>query len=206
VSGTGGAGDDSAEATDAASALPLRPRLMFLVIGLIVAAVLAIGLFTSFGSSAGPGRPTVGSAAPSFTLPRLGATGTVGTPADGGGRGRPAVLVFFASWCGPCQAEMPSLAAADRQQQAAGGPLAGVRLLGVDSIDPTGSALAFVHKSGVGFPVGADRKGTVTSGLYYFTGDPEAVFISSDGKIVHITYGPVSVAQLQHWEHQLVAG
>ncbi|MGH3422304.1 MAG: TlpA family protein disulfide reductase, partial [Streptosporangiaceae bacterium] len=84
---------------------PQRPRLVFLVVGLFVAAGLGVGLFTSIGA---PKQvvPTAGSPAPSFSLASLTGAGPVVMPASGGGNGRSAVLIFFASWCGPCHAEM----------------------------------------------------------------------------------------------------
>jgi len=176
---------------------------VFLVIGLVLAAALAIGLFTSLGTGKKSGAPSAGSPAPAFTLGLLGGGGQAGTPADGGGNGRPAVLLFFASWCSPCQSEIPAVAALYRQQVADHGPLAKVSLLGVDGLDPTGSALAFVHKSGVTFPVVADEQYAVTEGKYDFTGEPEAVFIGPDGTIDHITYGPVSTRALLAWARSL---
>jgi thiol-disulfide isomerase/thioredoxin len=183
-----------------------RPRPIFLLVGLVLAGALAIGLFTGVGTRASAGPPQTGSAAPTFSLHKLGGPGTVGTPADGGGNGHPAILLFFASWCAPCRGEIPALAAAYRQAQATGGPLTGVRLIGVDGADPTSDALAFVHASGVTFPVAADADYQVTENLYYFTGDPEAVAITADGQIAHIQRGPITVAQLQAWARQLTTG
>jgi len=181
-----------------------RPRLVFLVVGIVLATGLGIGLFSSIGT--GPsGPPAPGRAAPSFSLPELGGGGTVGTPQNGGGGGRPAVLVFFASWCAPCQAEMPALSAAYRTQQHHGGRLARVAVIGVDTADPTTQALSFVHRSQVTFPVAADRAYDVTEGSYYFNGDPDAVFIDGTGTIVHITHGAITPAQLLHWEDRLTA-
>jgi len=177
---------------------------VFLLVGIVLAAGLGFGLFSTVGTGQS-GPPSQGSAAPSFSLPRLGGAGTVGTPEDGGGGGRPAVLVFFASWCSPCQAEMPAISTAYRNQQRHGGKLAQVAVIGVDTADPTAQALAFVRKSRVTFPVGADRAYDVTEGSYYFNGDPDAVFIDGNGTIVHITHGAITVAQLVFWENKLTA-
>jgi thiol-disulfide isomerase/thioredoxin len=177
---------------------------VFLFIGLALAVGIGFGLFSTIGTSSG-GPPGPGSAAPSFSLPRLGGAGTVGTPADGGAGGRPAVLVFFASWCSPCQTEVPAIETAYRSQQRRGGKLARIALIGVDTADPTSDALAFVHRSRVTFPVGADRDYDVTEGSYYFDGDPDAVFIDGNGTIVHISHGAITASELVHWEEELTA-
>jgi thiol-disulfide isomerase/thioredoxin len=185
-------------APTAADGRPQRPRIIFLVIGLVAAAALGVGLFTSLGT--GPhGPPGVGSGAPTFSLPSLEGHGAVGTPADGGGGGRPAVLVFFASWCAPCRTEIPAIANAYRDQ--AGGHR--VTVIGIDGMDPTGDARAFVRKSGVTFPVAADADYRVTEGLYYFDGDPDTVFINGNGTIARIVRGPVTASELVSWEREL---
>ena len=185
-------------APGAAGARPQRPRIVFLVVGIVVATALGVGLFTSFGTPK-QAVPAVGAAAPTFSLPLLGGRGAVGTPANGGGDGRPAVLVFFASWCAPCRTEIPAIAGAYRRQAAAHR----VTVIGVDGMDPTGDALAFVHKSGVTFPVAVDADFQVTEGLYYFNGDPDSVFVNGNGTIAHIVRGPITRAELVTWERRL---
>lgn len=182
-----------------------RPRIVFLLIGVVLAGVLAVFLFTDVGTRQHTRRPTAGSAVPAFSLPRLGGAGRVGVPADGGGDGRPAILLFFASWCTPCQREIPALARTYRSQQAAKSTLARVSLIGVDGSDPKADAVAFVHSSGVSFPVAADSSYTVTQGLFEFTGLPESVFVKGDGTIAGIHLGPLSTASFVSWERKLLA-
>lgn len=174
-----------------------RPRLRFLLIGVVLAGALGVGLFTSIGTTA-TSTPGVGSVAPSFSLRALGGGPRVGTPADGGGNGRPAVLLFFASWCAPCQSEVPAIEGAFRAQHGHR-----IALIGVDGQDPVPQALAFVHRAGVTFPVAEDAEYTVTEGLYGFNGDPDAVFINAEGTIVHIVHGPITPSELETWERRL---
>jgi len=182
---------------------PRRPRKAFLLVGIVLAAALGIGLFTGVGTKASSGgRPQVGSPAPAFTLPRLGGRGTVGTPSTAGGDGRPAVLLFFASWCPPCRAELPALAAAVHRERASASPLAAVPVIGIDTADPNGAA--FVRSAGVTFPVASDADYRVTENLYGFPGDPYAVAIDRSGRIVHIQGGPLSVSRLAHWQRELL--
>jgi cytochrome c biogenesis protein CcmG/thiol:disulfide interchange protein DsbE len=195
--GSGAGGDGPAPRSS-------RPRPVFLLVGVVLAAALGIGLFTTAGKGSGPGRPQVGSAVPSFSLPALVGGGDVGVPADGGGAGRPAVLLFFASWCTPCRAEIPGLAATYRHEQATHSRLASVRVIGVDGSDPTGDARSFVRRSGVTFPVGADRIYSVTQGLFAFAGLPESVLVDGDGTIAGIHYGALSPAAFVSWQRKLL--
>ncbi len=138
---------------------------------------------------------------PSFTLARLGGGAPLKVPP---GR-RPAVLLFFASWCGPCRHEIPALAHLYASQQARHSRLAEVVLLGVDGSDPQGAARAFVRQSGVTFPVGTDPTYAVTQGRFGFDGLPEAVAVRPDGTIAAVHYGALPATTLLRWQRQLLA-
>jgi thiol-disulfide isomerase/thioredoxin len=184
-----------------------RARPVFLLIGVVVAAGLAVGLFTGVGTGThSPGRPQAGGAVPTFALPRLGGGAPVGVPADGGGNGHPAVVVFFASWCGPCKKELPALAAAYHRQQAAHSRLAKVALIGVDGDITPSAGQQFADDAGVTFPVGSDEHLTVTQTTFDFHGYPEAIFVNADGTVAAVHYGAITTAQLVQWERRLLTG
>ncbi len=208
-----------------------RPRPIFLLVGIAIALALALALalFAGLGTrgggtgtgtgtatamatgtstalaNGGTVRPPTGSKVPTFSLPRLGGGGKVGVPADGGGGGRPAILLFFASWCPSCQKEIPALARTYRLQQLGHSRLAAVSLIGVDGNDPTANALNFVHNSGVTFPVGADSVYAVTQGKFAIANLPESVFVEGNGTVVNVHYGALSPKSLVSWEKKLLA-
>jgi thiol-disulfide isomerase/thioredoxin len=173
-------------------------------VSLVVATALGVGLFTSIGTNKKSGPPHEGGPVPSFSASRLNGSGTVQVPADGGGGGTPAVLLFFGAWCTVCKAELPPLAAAVRAQAASGGALGRIHVIGVDSEDTRSTGLAFVHSRGIGFPVALDRNIAITSGAFYFEGDPYAVFVKGDGTISAIVPGPISVAKFTAEEKRLI--
>lgn len=197
-----GAGDD-----DFPRSHRRKPRIMFLVVGLVAAALLAFSLFSTIGVTPGSDAPHAGSAVPTFSLaavPGYG-HGRVGVPADGGGSGHPAILLFFASWCTPCRAEVPALAAVYRHQQADRSRLAKVAVIGVDGNDPASNAESFLASADATFPVGADSTFAVTQGQFAFDGLPEAVFVEADGTIAGIHRGALSAATFRSWEARLLA-
>jgi len=168
-----------------------RPRKRFLVIGIVVAAALGVGLFTSLGSSSS-GAPSAGDAVPAFSAPNVGPAGPSQvsvSPSSTGGR--PTVLLFFGAWCPSCHTELPGLATAVAAQHKAGGPLAQVRVVGVDSLDSSSSATAFAKQERVTFPVAWDPDARITTDQFSFTGDPYAVFVRADGTIDRIVRGAV---------------
>jgi peroxiredoxin len=178
---------------------------VFLLVGVVLAAALAVGLFSTVGGPSAPSLPRAGSPAPGFSLPAVAGGGRVGTPATGDAGGRPEVLLFFGNWCAVCHTDTPPLATAVRAQQQAGGPLARIRVIGVDSYDSRGAARSFAADSGVTFPVALDSVAKVTNGLYDFTGDPETVFVDARGTITAVKYGPLSPTAFLSLERKLVA-
>ncbi|HEY1830922.1 MAG TPA: TlpA disulfide reductase family protein [Acidimicrobiales bacterium] len=169
-----------------------KPRKVFLLVGVIVAVALGIGLFTNLGNNPKTDpAPHVGGTLPTFSGTYLNGHGSVDVPGNGVGGGSPAVLLFFGKWCPQCHLELPPLAKAIREQQAAGGALSRVRIVGVDSEDTVANAKSFIKSSGVDFPVAYDPNLGVTEGDFYFEGDPDAVFVKADGKIARIVRGNV---------------
>jgi thiol-disulfide isomerase/thioredoxin len=162
-----------------------RRRLLSLGVGIVVAVGLWLAL-TGFTA------PAV-TAAPPFSLPRLGPGPRVTMPIVGAGAHQAVVLTFFASWCGPCHSELPSFAAVARQAQGAGDR---VRFIGIDDNDAPASGLAFARQSGVDFPVGRDSL-SVTAPSYHVYGNPATVFIDAAGNVTRIVRGAITPATLE---------
>lgn len=84
-------------------------------------------------------------------------TGKVWRPADF--RGRAVLLNFWASWCEPCRAEMPSL-----QQAAALHGADKLLVLAINFKEKPASALQFAQQAGITLPVLLDVDGQAARG------------------------------------------
>ncbi len=109
--------------------------------------------------------------------------------------GKVVVVNFFASWCAPCQTELPNFAALAREVQPRG-----VQFVGVDAKDTSRSAgQAFVTDSNVGFPVVYDEKAKAAAqlGNVPATSLPVTVLLDKQQRIAGVYLGAQLPADLQ---------
>ena len=150
----------------------------------VVAALLALG-----ATSAGRPKPTVSHPrAPGLNLAVLGHSGQHISLAQYAGR--PLIINFFASWCNPCQRETPLLARFYRTEHGR------VTILGVDVNDSSSAALAFVHKTGVSYPVVADPAPMTTTLAYGVVALPQTFFLNAQHRIVKRVIDAVTLSDL----------
>ena len=125
--------------------------------------------------------PAVGRPAPDFTLTGLdGQTFQLSEL-----RGKPVVINFWATWCGPCRSEMPSLQTAAMRFDGE------VVVVGVDQGEEVAPVQAFVDELGVTFPIALDTEMTVGA-RYNVKGMPTTFFVDADGVIRHLWVGEMN--------------
>jgi len=105
-------------------------------------------------------------------------------------RGRPVYLNFFATWCGPCNEEAPSVARLGREAAARG-----VMVVGVDELEDRARGLAFARRYGLPFPIALDDDGDAAH-AFDGVGLPLNVFIGRDGRISTYRLGAMSPAEI----------
>lgn len=157
-----------------------------LVIGLIAVVSTLTGGEAQKGA-ANPRSELAGRRVKDFALGGL-SGGTVKAPWESG---HPSVLIFFASYCGPCQSELPKIAGYIRAHNPSP-----VDVLGIDAIDEQSSAQAMIKRDDVTFPVAFDPNGVVTNGVFGFGEIPESVFISPEGIVEKVYYGAIPEQRL----------
>lgn len=161
------------------------------VLTLLLAAVLGLGLaLHPRPVASGQGAPL----APDFTLPAA----MHGTPRVAGRtlslralRGRPVLLNFFNSTCGPCLDELAALRQAAKKYRTQGVVVLGVATFG----DTVETARHFAAAGRLSYPIVVDRG--VTAWQYDVTGLPTSFFLDAQGRLQGQQLGPLDGATIR---------
>lgn len=98
-------------------------------------------------------------------------------------RGQPVIINFWATWCPPCRAEMPSMERAwDKIKDQ------GVAMLAIDVGEDEDTIFTFLGDYPANFTVLLDQSGTVSE-QWPMRGLPTTFIISPEGKIVYQAIG-----------------
>lgn len=110
-------------------------------------------------------------------------------------KGKPIVLNFWATWCGPCRAEIPSLVELNTRYGQEGKD---VVILGISVDDPVEKLKPYAAQMKMNYPVlvGAGRD-DVQDAFGPLWGIPVTVFIDRDGKIAKKHSGIASKEQFE---------
>jgi peroxiredoxin len=105
-------------------------------------------------------------------------------------KGRPLVLNFWATWCGPCKSEIPMfVAAADKYREK------GFTVLGVSVDDPAPALKTFAAEYKMNYPVLMANDGIQDAYGPIFA-IPVSFFIKKDGTICKKHFGPVDEQEI----------
>jgi peroxiredoxin len=132
--------------------------------------------------------PDVGKYAPNFTLKNV-STGS--GESLNAYRGRSVVILFWATWCGYCKQEMPSLQKIYEANRAAG-----LVVLAVDVGESASKARGYRDSQNLTFPVLNDSSEDVAQ-KYRVTGYPTNFFVDSTGRVFSIEVGMMDYASLE---------
>ena len=146
------------------------------VAGTVVVAAL-FALFSAPRVSPPLGR---GSLAPDFELTSLDGD-TLSMAAQ---RGEVVLINFWATWCKPCEDEMPAMERLYRALQSEG-----FQLLAISVDDSAEPVIEFSQRLGLSFPILLDEDRRVTTDYQTFR-YPESFLVDREGRVVERYIGP----------------
>ena len=149
---------------------------------LIAGVVVAAALYAVLSGERIPPPLGRGSAAPDFELPRL--QPDQAPVSLSGLRGEVVLVNFWATWCKPCEDEMPAM---ERLYGALKGQ--GFELLAISEDDEPELVTAFVARLGLSFPILMDRDRSAAHAYQTFR-FPESFLVDRDGPVVERYIGP----------------
>lgn len=103
-------------------------------------------------------------------------------------RGKAVLINLWASWCPPCQYEMPGIQAAYEKYKNKGLVVLGIDFAVQDHLE---DVKAFIQEFNLTFPILLDETGDVSVDLYGMRGLPTSYFIDPGGVIQRIQIGPM---------------
>lgn len=155
--------------------------------------LLCLGLWVGYmllwpnqGKAAPGAGIAVGAAAPDFELKTTDGTSIKLSDL----KGKPVLLNFFATWCGPCRNEVPNLQAAYQEHQSDG-----LVVLAVNLNESNIAIQDFVSKYKLTFPIVVDKDDQV-SNLYGIIPLPTSYFIDRQGIVQERWQGELSKERL----------
>ena len=108
--------------------------------------------------------------------------------------GKPIVLNFWASWCGPCKSEMPDF---NKKYEELNGEVTFLMINATDGVRETvEKADTYVTEQGFTFPVFFDAKYDAI-GVYGITSFPTTIFIDAEGNFITYAIGAIDQKTLQ---------
>jgi peroxiredoxin len=142
------------------------------LVGAVVMAAAAFAIFSGGSRSAPVGR---GTQAPGFRLPRLDAAGELALEEL---RGRVVLVNFWATWCKPCEDEMPAMERLYRRLQGSG-----FEVLAISVDEDADQVRRFRERLGLSFPILWDPEREVSQTYQTFR-YPESLLVGPDGVVV----------------------
>jgi cytochrome c biogenesis protein CcmG/thiol:disulfide interchange protein DsbE len=114
-------------------------------------------------------------------------------------RGQVVLVNLWATWCGPCQAEMPLL-----QQYFEGHRESGFTIVAIEDGEPASDVRSFVAEYKLTFPVWLDPTHQATDHAFHAIGIPTSYVIDRSGQVRLMWVGAISEDNLEKYVTPLI--
>ncbi|MDR0586891.1 MAG: TlpA family protein disulfide reductase [Treponema sp.] len=125
-------------------------------------------------------------ALPGFSAPLANVPGATGSTRLEDYRGKVLFLNLWATWCGPCRSEMPSMEKLYRRFRDKG-----LEILAVNIQEQKADVEAFMRRNKLNFPVVLDEDGRIAR-QYGVTGIPTSYILDRQGRVILRLVGSIN--------------